>query len=254
MLPALYSPLLQARSRDEFRDEIVRATRQLGFDTVSAMVVIDPEPPTPSPADPVPGERPVTLQQSEFIVVDNTPPAYRASFDSSELQQADPVMQFCKAYSIPIAWDQSTYVDARQGPLWEEQARFGYRSGVALALHLPERHHFMLGIDRDGALPSQSDERQRLLSDIQVFTAYALDAAMRLLVPARQQPERPSLTRREVEVLSWTMAGKTAWEVGRILGISERTAVLHISNAMRKLDCRNKNQAVLKALRLGLIH
>ena len=38
------------------------------------------------------------------------------------------------------------------------------------------------------------------------------------------------------------------------LGISERTAVLHVNNAMHKLGCINKHQAVLKALRLGLIH
>jgi DNA-binding CsgD family transcriptional regulator len=50
------------------------------------------------------------------------------------------------------------------------------------------------------------------------------------------------------------MEGKTAWEVGQILGISERTAVLHVNNAMHKLDSVNKHQAVLKALRLGLIH
>ena len=59
---------------------------------------------------------------------------------------------------------------------------------------------------------------------------------------------------REVEVLRWTMEGKTAWEVGKILNIAERTAVLHISNAMRKLECQSKHLAVLKALRLGLIH
>ncbi len=36
--------------------------------------------------------------------------------------------------------------------------------------------------------------------------------------------------------------------------LSERTAVLHVNNAMHKLGCVNKHQAVLKALRLGLIH
>jgi len=60
-------------------------------------------------------------------------------------------------------------------------------------------------------------------------------------------------TPREIEGLCWTMDGKTAWEVGEALGISERTAVLHINNAMHKLGCTNKHQAVLKALRLGLI-
>jgi DNA-binding CsgD family transcriptional regulator len=50
------------------------------------------------------------------------------------------------------------------------------------------------------------------------------------------------------------MDGKTAWEVGSLMGISERTAVMHVTNAMHKLGCVNKHQAVLKALRLGLIH
>jgi DNA-binding CsgD family transcriptional regulator len=75
-----------------------------------------------------------------------------------------------------------------------------------------------------------------------------------VLLPPEQQLERPHLTPRELEVLRWTMDGKTAWEVGAILGISERTAVLHVNNAMHKLGCVNKHQAVLKALRLGLIH
>ena len=37
------------------------------------------------------------------------------------------------------------------------------------------------------------------------------------------------------------------------MSISERTAVLHLQNAMHKLNCVNKHQAVLKALRLRLI-
>lgn len=76
---------------------------------------------------------------------------------------------------------------------------------------------------------------------------------MRILVPASNDPPPASLTRRELEALRWTMEGKTAWEVGKILGIAEQTAVRHLFNATRKLECVNKHQAVLKALRLGLI-
>ena len=36
-------------------------------------------------------------------------------------------------------------------------------------------------------------------------------------------------------------------------GIAEQTAVRHLFNASKKLDCVNKHQAVLKALRLKLI-
>lgn len=63
----------------------------------------------------------------------------------------------------------------------------------------------------------------------------------------------PTLARREIECLNWTMEGKTAWEVAGILGVRERTAVFYLGNAVRKLGCVNKRQAVVRALQLGLI-
>ena len=66
--------------------------------------------------------------------------------------------------------------------------------------------------------------------------------------------ELPRLTPRELETLRWTMEGKSAREAGQILGISEQTIIRHASNAARKLNCVNKHHAVVKALRLGLIH
>lgn len=93
----------------------------------------------------------------------------------------------------------------------------------------------------------------RLVADLQLFAVHVQDAALRILTPALNAPGAPSLTPRELETLRWTMEGKTAWEVGSLLGISERTAALHVNNATHKLGCVNKHQAVLKALRLGLI-
>jgi DNA-binding CsgD family transcriptional regulator len=165
----------------------------------------------------------------------------------------DPVMQHCKHHSVPIIWNQDTYTSVGQGDKWEMQARYGYRCGIALALHLPDGRHFQLGVDRDQPLPHGSAELTRLVADLQLFAVHAQDAALRLLLPTAPQVDVPALTPRELESLRWTMEGKTAWEVGNILGISERTAVLHVNNATHKLGCVNKHQAVLKALRFGLI-
>lgn len=236
MLQGGYSSVLQARDRDEFRDEVVRFGRALGFETVSAMAVVDRG-----------------IDHSEFAVVDNTPREFLGVFNDPSAMRRDPVMQHCRRQSLPIIWDQGTYTSQGQGELWEEQARYGYHTGIAMALHLPEGKHFMLGVDRDRALPSDRHELTRVVADLQLFAVHALDAALRVLVPAASSPDAPSLTPRELEALRWTMEGKTAWEVGSILGITERTAVLHVNNAMRKLGCVNKHQAVLKALRLGLI-
>lgn len=65
-------------------------------------------------------------------------------------------------------------------------------------------------------------------------------------------PHSP-LSAREVEVLKWTGAGKSSWEIALILGVAERTVNFHVNNALRKLNVVNRTQAVAVALQLGLI-
>ena len=236
MLQAGFSSVLQAVSRNDFRDEVVRFSQKLGFNTVSAMAVVD-----------------VAVGRSDFVQIDNAPDGYAAVMNDVPAMRCDPVMQHCRRHTWPIVWDQQTYTSQGLGELWEQQASFGYRTGIAMALHLPEGRHFALGVERDQPLPTDGGELTRLVADLQLFAVHAQDAALRVMSPTPPDGDRPSLTPRELEALRWTMAGKTAWEVGAILGISERTAVLHVTNAMRKLGCSSKHQAVLKALRLGLI-
>lgn len=238
MLQPAFQSVLQARTRDEFRSEVVRFANGLGFDTVSATVVLDR-----------------TLADSEFDTVDNTPQSFSDVFQDRASWRRDPVMQHCKRHSMPIIWNQTTYVASDQAAMWEQQAQFGYHAGIALALHLPEGRHFFLGVDRDQSLPQDAGALTRMVADLQLFAVHAQEAAWRVIMPKGQDVSSVTahLTPRELEALRWTMDGKTAWEVGAILSITERTAVLHISNAMRKLDCSTKHQAVLKALRLGLI-
>jgi LuxR family quorum-sensing system transcriptional regulator CciR len=61
------------------------------------------------------------------------------------------------------------------------------------------------------------------------------------------------LSDREKACLSWTMLGKSSWEIGKILSISENTVVFHIKNAMKKLGTNNRTLAAVKAVQLGLI-
>lgn len=238
MLHEVFAPLLHATTQDEFLSEVVRFSRGLGFNTVSAMTVVDR-----------------SAGRSDFMAVANAPAGYAQALDDVMGMRRDPVMQHCRRHAVPIVWDQRTYTSQGLGDLWEEQARFGYRTGVAMALHLPEGRHFALGVERDQALPTDSAELTRIVADLQLLAVHALDTAMRVFAPVVSplQERPPSLTPRELEALRWTMEGKTAWEVGAILGISERTAVLHVNNAMHKLDCTSKHQAVIKAMRLGLI-
>ncbi|AJY64587.1 helix-turn-helix domain-containing protein [Burkholderia glumae] len=66
-------------------------------------------------------------------------------------------------------------------------------------------------------------------------------------------PVAEVLSTRECEVLRWAAEGKTAYEIGIILGLTERTINFHISRSIIKLNASNRTNAVVKAVLMGLI-
>lgn len=229
-----YLSVLGAKTNEALLAELVRFSQRLGFENVTALAVFDH----------VAGD-------SEFIWVCNGPAGHVEMADDRSAGKRDPVMQHCRHKSVPIVWNQATYVQAGQGAKWEQQAQHGYACGIAWAMHMPAGRHFVLGVDRAQALPACSAELSRMVSALQLFAVHAQEA-MSALVEA-SQITGPALTPRELETLRWTMEGKTAWEVGRILGIAEDTVARHANSATQKLGCANKHHAAVKALRYGLI-
>lgn len=61
------------------------------------------------------------------------------------------------------------------------------------------------------------------------------------------------LTPREIEVLTWTSQGKTAWEVSIILSISKNTVNTHLRNSKDKLDTSNVVHTIVEAVRRNQI-
>ena len=105
-----------------------------------------------------------------------------------------------------------------------------------------------------GSINVQRLKLMMLPTQVSASQVHTMESPDRRLIPTEAVEECAiRLTAREKDVMRWTMEGKTAWEVGRILGISERTAVLHINNAMHKLGCPTKYTAAFKAHHLGLI-
>ena len=70
-------------------------------------------------------------------------------------------------------------------------------------------------------------------------------------VPAPQDPE--PLTKRETEVLRELATGKSNKEIAAALFIAEKTARTHVSNILAKLGVTSRTQAVLYAIRTGLV-
>jgi DNA-binding CsgD family transcriptional regulator len=58
---------------------------------------------------------------------------------------------------------------------------------------------------------------------------------------------------RDVEILQWVRDCRSNQEIGQILGISPLTVKNHVQKILRKLNVRNRAQAVAKGIALTLI-
>jgi DNA-binding CsgD family transcriptional regulator len=61
------------------------------------------------------------------------------------------------------------------------------------------------------------------------------------------------LTPREAQVLEWIATGKSDWQIGKILEISNKTVNYHAENLKRKYGVATRIQVVVAALREGHI-
>ena len=81
------------------------------------------------------------------------------------------------------------------------------------------------------------------------LAASMLDEVRRLAVPATTE----LVTRREEEVLQLIADGYATSEVAERLFISQKTVKNHLASIYQKLDARDRTQAVLRAVRMGII-
>lgn len=227
-----YQAVREARTKDELLGALLAVANQLDFGLLSATLGVKNE-----------------QNKTEFFSVANVPPAYAAAFTDGSAFGIDPVQKHVKDNTVPIVWDRDTYLKGNASDLWEIQAPFGYQTGISVALRVSAGRRFVFGVDREQKLPSDAQKLSRLIADVQLLAVHAQDAAVRLLVPERGT----SLTKREIEVLHWTMLGKDTAAIAQILELRASTVKFHAENAIAKLGCESRYAAVIRAIALGLL-
>ena len=76
------------------------------------------------------------------------------------------------------------------------------------------------------------------------------ECALRL----KESMGREPLTQREREVLAHVSNGLPNGEIARILKISHQTVKSHVKSILSKVDAADRTQAILTAIRRGLVH
>lgn len=187
------------------------------------------------------------------VSVGNVPEGYAQHHSNKDDALKDPVLALLRAGSLPFTYDQAFYANAGAGHLWELQAPYGLRTGIAVAIHLPRDRHVFVGLDREDRLPVSDDDLTRVMADIHLLAVHVQEAATRLYFEEPALQPSVKLTAKEREVMQWSQDDKSAWVVGKIMSCSENTVKFHRKNVMRKLGVSSTRQAVLRCISYGLI-
>ncbi|MDX7950845.1 LuxR family transcriptional regulator [Lichenihabitans sp. Uapishka_5] len=181
-------------------------------------------------------------------------PDWERKYLERRYAEVDPVPNSVNSHNEPYFWRDLIVPTTRNAPaanvMQEARAEFRMHDGFCIPVHGLEGVAGLVSLATEDAAWSLSEQEQAAMH---LVGLYAYEAVRRI-----KRPQSPAaivrLSPREADCIRWLAEGKTAWEIGAILGVSEATVRTYLKAAARKLDTRSQAHLVARAHRLGLIH
>jgi LuxR family transcriptional activator of conjugal transfer of Ti plasmids len=179
-------------------------------------------------------------------LISNYPTEWTTHYLESHYERLDPVIAQALGDPEPFEWGpgvSASTLSHQQLELLEDAAFFGIRYGFTIPVH--DGHGPIAAVtyachERGPVFQRCIERNGRVL---QLMALYFHAHARRKVVTERMV-DGVALSPRELECLEWAARGKSAWDIGQILGITRRTAAFHLDNAKAKLGVRSICQAV----------
>lgn len=195
---------------------------------------------------------------SRTYVWTNLPPEWIARYDAMAYLEVDPRATEAINSATPITWDRDRFAGtAKVRAFFDDAARFGVRSGVALGLRDQQRARagFWLSSSRPRVDPAFHAHCEERLGEIVLLAHYVHAMLTANVVDRAAKPPTAGLplSARELECLRLAAKGLGSPQIATELGISERTVHFHFGNLLAKLDAKNRQQAISIAVSGGLV-
>jgi LuxR family transcriptional regulator, quorum-sensing system regulator CviR len=186
-----------------------------------------------------------------YLVNVSYPSWWIETYISKRLDRVDPIVREHRLHFGLQYWPDSYEKHPGSKPVMSSACGCGSKPGYSYGLKTPGSEKTSLFCF--GGKSMRKDVRTSLL--LKSIVPHLHQALVRVALPlgGPRQVSDPGFTSREKEVLQWVKEGKGAWEISMILSISTRTVKFHIRNIMRKVQARNRVQAVAISLENGFI-
>lgn len=182
------------------------------------------------------------------LLISTYPRQWTDHYLDHQYERFDPVVIRFRSQPDPFVWGLGHIVRRAsdvERELFEQAAKFGIRYGYTIPIHDTCGAIAAVTFATDKRRPHFERSIVQHAPALQLIAMYFHAHVRRKLIHSRRIGD-VSLSPREFECLEWSSHGKSAWEIGGILGISRRTAAFHLDNARAKLGVRTVRQAVVR--------
>jgi len=182
------------------------------------------------------------------ILTERTPEGFRDLYIHERFYLVDHICAHARVMHEPFKFSDAPYDPSSPGHERFMQALEDFEMSKGLIVPVGRLTNVPVCVWLCGRDPELDDDTSQATAFIALSAA---NRAHTLAQPSDPHVQTSKLTAREREVLQWTSAGKTSWEISMISGLSERAIDRIITGAMVKLDAVTRTQAVVNAIRMG---
>jgi len=190
-------------------------------------------------------------RSSAAIRIHNYPDGWAEWFDEQSLGAIDPVHRASNMTSVGFTWSRLSEMIAltpQDRRILDLARRQGIGDGFTVPAHVPGDAHGSCSF----ACAAGEGFCEQHLPLLQLVGVFAFEAARRMR--RAQVSNGPiQLTDRQRECVMWAARGKSDWEIGRILGVSEATVGEHLRNAYERYGVGKRTLVAVHALFDGTI-
>lgn len=187
---------------------------------------------------------------AETAFANDFPDGWLNNYVRQGYQLHDPLVRVAHGSIAVFSWSMADWEGLLQGKQidWRND---NVAAGICRGLTIPDRrdgHLKIIALASAQGIVDPYDQKALYYAGLEALARmhelglHATDCSFQPLSP------------RERECLQWITAGKSDWEIGQILSISEKTVATHVDRAKQKLAVATRAQAIVVALRHGLLN
>jgi DNA-binding CsgD family transcriptional regulator len=196
----------------------------------------------------------IAANLQEVEVYSSYSEAWLSRYTEKDYHQIDPVISTGMSGFLPFDWSTLSRKRKVVKNFFGEAADHGvHANGLSIPMRDPKIGRGLFSASFDVSDKEWKSYGPKIIGDVTYLAFLVHDTYNRnknVVVADGHSEEQLSSV--ETDVLRWAGHGKTAWETGGIMGLSERGVIFHIRSACKKLNVTSKTHAVARCVSDGL--